>query len=309
MKTNPLVSVVIPVYNTADYLETCIETIIRQTYRNIEIILIDDGSIDNSAQFCDSYLMLDSRISVFHGRNKGLSAARNLGIQLSKGEYICFVDSDDFLSEFMIETLFRTIGKCDMAMCDRVKYFAEDDPVENKKIEHINDIKIMVFDGSAFLSKIYEAPKFIAAWGKLYKRELFDEIRFMEGYIFEDEDAVPQLIHKSKQVCLIEIPLYYYRQRPESIMSAKFSIKNLDIIPICEKRISLFFEWAVPKELYETAVKDYYRHLLTLKKQTKQNGFKESYRLVCKKIKEWSKYGVSFCLIEKIDFLFSEIRT
>lgn len=285
-----LISVIIPVYNVKDYLQACIDSVRSQTYTNLEIILVDDGSTDESGAMCDRYATEDGRVRVIHKTNGGQSSARNMGIDAASGKWLTFVDSDDLIAPDMVESLFTAIGDCDIVMCDRQK-FTDVFTMEEKNGEAVQ------YSNLEFLNKIYEAPKFIAIWGKLYKCELFREFRFREGIIYEDEDALPQLIYAARRITHLQEEKYYYRVRPGSTMHSTFSKKQLDVIGVCEHRIELFSRWGL-EQLRRQAVKDYYSHLKRLKRQTKQQGMAVEHALVTQKLREWKDYGVRLSLPE-----------
>lgn len=216
-----LISVIVPVYNVQKYLEKCIESILSQTYKNIEIILIDDGSTDNSGKICDECVERDSRIRVIHQKNKGLSAARNRGIECSKGKYIVFIDSDDYIHNRMIEILYQAIieNHAELAICD-FKYVYEYNKDEK---EIVSPIQNEVLNNNEVIEKLFEknAWYYIVAWNKLYKKELWDNIRFPVGYIHEDEAVIHHILIKCKKVVTVKQKLYYYRQIINSITHTK----------------------------------------------------------------------------------------
>lgn len=286
-----LISVIIPVYNVQDYLPACLECVCAQTYENLEIILVDDGATDGSGAICDTWAQKDPRIRVIHKANGGLSTARNAGINIARGRWITFVDSDDLIAWDMVEGLQRVIGEADIAMCDRQKFTDAPVPAQDSGLER--------YSGLDFLNKIYEAPRFIAAWGKLYKRELFQRLRFREGILHEDEDLLPQLIYEAKEIVYLRQEKYFYRVRPSSIMTSEFNKKRLDIIGVCKRRIDLFTQWGLT-ELRKKAVKDYYQHLKNLERQTAGTGWEEEHRLVQNELAQWPDYGVRFSLLEKL---------
>ena len=192
------ISIIVPIYNVEKYLEKCIKSILSQTYKNLEIILVDDGSPDKCGMICDKYKEIDDRIIVIHQENKGLSGARNTGLKNANGKYVCFIDSDDYINEHMIETLYENLIKTgsDISICDffQVK---ENENIKIKKIE--NAVKIM--NKQECLKKLlYHKYKLdIVTWNKLYKQELFNNIEFPEGKIYEDFATIPFLIDNQKQ--------------------------------------------------------------------------------------------------------------
>ena len=203
----PLVSVIVPVYNVEDYLEQCLNSICAQTLSRIEIIVIDDGSIDNSGQICDVFAMKDPRIKVIHKKNEGLSAARNDGIALARAEYIMFVDSDDWVEpEF-----------CEMPFCIAEENGAEIVAFGIHKISREGrTTRQIVFSTEGFISKEDALTKYwpfvgVMAWNKMYRRDLFNDIQYPVGHLSEDTATTHRVIYKAQSIFLLDRPLYYYR--------------------------------------------------------------------------------------------------
>jgi len=233
---NKLVSVIIPIYKVEPYLIRCLDSILNQTYKNIEIILVDDGSPDNCPQICDEYAAKDNRIIVIHQENGGLSAARNTGLDIAKGEYISFVDSDDWVHLQYIEVLLTSALKenADIIIGNHIR-------VNNSLIQHedkyLNIKSYRSLDALNIL--IYKAPdSFVVSWSKLYKKELFNNVRFPLKQIHEDEFTTYQLFFYSKKISYTSKTLYYYFQRPDSIMGQKVSFDNT----LYQEQQALFFE-------------------------------------------------------------------
>lgn len=232
MSTTPLISVIVPVYNVEKYITRCVESIACQTYSNLEIILVDDGSPDGSGKICDDFAERDSRIKVIHKSNGGLSSARNAGIDASTGQLIAFVDGDDYVSRKMYETLYNALAEngADMSICN-CEFVDED----GKTIDGKNsEIKSEVLDKAQALERLnpllYPYWKYVTAWNKLYKRELFGEIRYPDGKIHEDEFIIHRIIDRCSCVAVTEEPLYKYVQRGGSIMSDKPGDKHVDAV-------------------------------------------------------------------------------
>ena len=238
---NELISIVVPVYN----VDKCIESIINQSYSNLEIILVDDGSKDSSGIMCDSYILKDKRIKVIHKENGGLSDARNVGIDKAKGEYIVFIDSDDWIDEKMIEILYNIIKKnnSDISICDY--FLAYNEEIQTQK----EDIEIINLSNIEALKKIYDKDLgvcMIVAWNKLYKRNLFkDDIRYPYGKIHEDEFTTYKLLYKAEKISYTKQKMYYYRQRENSITSS-FNKKRLDCLEAFDERVK-YMKYIVEK--------------------------------------------------------------
>lgn len=227
----PKISVIVPIYNVEKYLVHCIESIINQTYKNLEIILVDDGSLDNCPTICDEFAKKDSRIIVIHKKNGGLSDARNAGLDIATGEYIGFVDSDDYISTDMYRILFNRLSEkdADMAICN---YLCVDEDYE--LLRGKNDV-LPIDDEYIDADKFVEGYTgkygwyYVVAWNKLYKRKLFENLRYPIGKKHEDAFLIHRIVYKSRTIACIKAGLYYYVQRPGSIMAEKFSVKSMDI--------------------------------------------------------------------------------
>ncbi len=228
-----LISIVVPVYNVEKYLDQCIESIVNQTYKNLEIILVDDGSKDSSGKKCNQWSEKDKRIKVIHKENGGLSDARNVGIDCAKGEYITFIDSDDFIACEYIETLYKGIAEmdCDISICNPYYYYEE----AKEKIIKRYEIKKEYIIGSALdmtIELMYQKKFDTSAWGKLYKTQLFkkNNIHYPKGKLYEDIATTYKVFLKAEKIIFINKNLYYYRQRSNSIMGSDFNIKEMDYI-------------------------------------------------------------------------------
>lgn len=217
----PQISLIIPVYKVERQLNRCIQSIVNQTYSNLQIILVDDGSPDCCPQLCDEWSEHDSRIRVIHQKNAGLSAARNAGIDVACGEYIAFVDSDDFVEPDYIEVLYETLtsANADFSCCG---LFNENEQLEplSEQVEMDND----VFDTSVMISDpMFYKWQYVVAWNKLYKREIWDTLRYPVGRVHEDEFVYHQLLLKSTKVACTSEKLYHYVRRADSIMGEESS--------------------------------------------------------------------------------------
>lgn len=232
-----LISIVVPVYNVENYLDTCITSILDQTYSNIEIVLVDDGSTDNSGKICDYYAVMDERVKTIHTKNGGLSDARNKGISQAKGEYIMFIDSDDVVNVNFVEYLYNLL-KCnsaDIAICDPVHCYPGKEinfePEKLKKIYKPED---------AIVEMLYQKTFLVAAWGKLYRKEYFNDILFPYGMLYEDSAIMYRIFDKTKKIVYGNAKLYGYMHREGSITTKKFSKKDFDILIICEQITKYF---------------------------------------------------------------------
>lgn len=270
-----IVSIIVPIYKVEPYIRQCINSILNQTYKNLEIILVDDGSPDDCGMICDEYAQKDTRIKVIHKENGGLSSARNAGLEVAKGDFIAFIDSDDYVSENFIKILYDLCIKnnADIAECDFIKF--EIEPEELLKKE-----KIEKFTALEMQERIYsnDYVRTIVVWNKLYRREVYKDLRFPDGKINEDEFTTYKAFDKcNKGIVTTNQELYYYRYNENSIMGRKFNAKRLDALDAFEERKEYYREKAYT-ELYEKTVEKY------------QNILKTYYLLTKKYIKSSNKY-------------------
>ena len=302
-----MISVIVPVYNVERYIRQCVESILEQTYADLEIILVDDGSTDGSGSICDEYKLKDNRVVVIHKCNGGLSEARNAGLDIARGEYIGFVDSDDYIEPDMYEVLYKNCERyaADLAAARFVKFNTQGE-VRKNFTENIE-----VFSREEMLrlfivgDRRYEIT--MSVWDRLYKRELISDLRFPVGKCYEDIVFSTKVIEKSKINVYIDRALYHYRLREDSISGEDFNDYNraplriiTDLIPELERRI-LFLDEKGEKELadecrYHGIVNlfnyltlchwDSYPDVVLLNKIS----------IYCEQVKlDWKK-GVKFCL-------------
>ena len=237
-KNLPLISIIVPCYNVADYLECCVESLVAQTYGNTEILLIDDGSTDSTDEIAKKFSDKYENVFYYYKENGGLSSARNSGIALSKGEYIAFVDSDDWVDPDFISKLYDAIleGCADIAVCG---YHKEENDQDNVTFDE--NMVLSAHSAMKILGDIYpkENVLLVVAWNKLYKKSLFDDVRFCEGRIHEDECTAHRIIGESQSVSVITDSLYHYRIREGSITAAgnRQSIKHLDYLFAMKDRL------------------------------------------------------------------------
>jgi len=260
----PALSIIVPVYKVEPYLRKCIDSILAQTFTDFELILVDDGSPDNCPAICEEYAERDSRIIVIHKENGGQASARNRGLDIAKGDYIGFVDSDDWIHPQMYEIMIDVLKeKCvDIVKCDCIR-------TTQLNIE-INDISKTSIDDSIITlnryiyveTNFYKYRGFISSmlWDKIYKRNIFENIRLPEGHIFEDAFILPDTLDKTQSIAVINIALYFYFQRDESTMHTEYSItklleRDLVFLHYCE-----FFRHIKNREQYLIALNEYFIH-------------------------------------------------
>lgn len=225
----PLISVVVPVYGVEKYLPKCVDSILNQTYQNLEIILVDDGSPDNCGRICDSYAEKDSRIRVIHQKNGGLSAARNAGVAVAKGEYISFIDSDDYISPNMYTRMYDAIRENGAQLCICAMRWVHEDGSVFAGMEQ-GAIRDEVLTKVAAFQKLHgkNGANYVTAVNKLYHRSLFDNVTFPVGRIHEDEFTVHLFMAQCEKVVCIGEELYFYVQRAGSITNSRYTIRKLD---------------------------------------------------------------------------------
>lgn len=306
-----LVSVIVPVYNVETFLDHCIESIVGQTYSNIEIILVDDGSTDSSGMRCEQWKEKDSRVVVCHQENQGLSAARNTGIDIAKGDYLCFIDSDDFVTNNYIESFVKEleVTGADFVLCDIISSKLADSAME------IDENKILTPEDCRYwltnpISREYVLM--VVAWNKLYKRSLFESYRFPEGKLHEDEFMINYMIYHVSKAAYISNANYIYRNNENSITGKDNAnnIKHLNGIEAYEERLnialkhndsdfaSITLKWSLLKlahfykdgndKMKQNAMEmfvrlyDNYHEILTKKQQAKYKMFKSTPGIFCK---------------------------
>ena len=233
-----MISVIVPVYNVEKYLEECLESIKRQTYTDIEVILVNDGSTDRSKEICERYCEKDSRFKLVNQENKGLSGARNRGMLESKGEFISFVDSDDVLKEDMLDQLMKQMTSEDIDIVE-CWYTNEKQELELSIPKNVKTI----FQGDskeALVSLCKDNIVRLNAVAKLFRRQVIVNFPFLEGLFYEDVYGGIGILKHIRKMVKINYIGYYYRVRQGSIMNREFNIKNLDLFTICDKLEQLY---------------------------------------------------------------------
>lgn len=237
----PLVSIVVPIYKVEPYIYKCVDSLLRQKYSNIEIILVDDDSPDNCPRICDDYASKDTRVKVIHKKNGGLSDARNSGLETAAGEYVAFVDGDDYVSSKYIQSLYdaATQNNADISCCSYLKIYDKRSvrPPKREKLESYTNLEAIrdIFTVNSLCE--------VMTWNKLYKRSLFidNKIRFPVGKIHEDNFTTYKIFYHAAKVVFIDEPLYHYVQRSDSIMGRNFNSSRFDIFEMF-KEAELFFD-------------------------------------------------------------------
>ncbi len=251
-----LISLIIPVYKVEKYLEKCIQSVINQTYENLQIILVDDGSPDNCGKICDEYAKKDHRIEVIHKSNGGLSDARNKGLEIAKGEYIGFVDSDDYIEADMYEVLYNLLKQynADVSICNF--YTVSQGKISIKNADNgINEYNRIEILKEILLDKNIQSY----AWNKLYKKELFDEIKYPIGKKYEDIGTTFYLLEKCNKVVVTGKSEYYYINRQDSIVNNVTESTITDYIELIIQRYDYIEENIKELSSYN---KDYLKRIL-----------------------------------------------
>lgn len=224
-----LITIVVPVYNVEKFLPKCVENIIGQSYKNLEIILVDDGSTDSCPLLCDKFQKDDERVKVIHKKNGGLSDARNKGIESATGKYLTVIDSDDYVSSDFIEYLYKLLetNSADISVCQRMNVSEE-----GKRLGSPKTVQDLVINGNNNCMKAFFTNEAIdtVAWGKLYKTELFNDVKYPYGKYHEDVYTTYLLISKCNKIAIGSEAKYYYRQRSTSISKSSFQVKHLDAV-------------------------------------------------------------------------------
>ncbi|WP_279155107.1 glycosyltransferase family 2 protein [Thomasclavelia cocleata] len=273
------ISVVVPVYKVEKYIDRCITSILNQTYNDFELVLVDDGSPDNCGKICDEYAKKDTRIHVIHQENRGLSAARNAGIDWSfknsNSQWITFIDSDDWIDTRFLEELYNAAVQLNVniSTCNHVR--AE---------EQIEVLKKSFLYEKYSVEEFYVMQRVVAtvAWGKLYKKDCFSEIRYPVGKLHEDEFTTYLVLFNFNQIAFINEPLYFYFINYEGIMKSQWNIKRLDVIEAFEAQLA-FFKQNGYNKAYKKVINEYLYIISYSLNNMKQNKIKwiikEKYRI------------------------------
>lgn len=304
-------SIIVPVYNVENYIRKCIKSIINQTLKDIEIIVVNDGSTDSSIEKIVDLIEKNNNIKILNKKNGGLSSARNEGLKIAKGEYVAFVDSDDWIAKDMYEKLYNLAceNNADIVQCDYINAYSEDDYIKVDNKEYINK-----YTGEQVLHHLYDERfiKTVVVWNKIYRRNLFDNISFPEGKLHEDEFTTYKLIHKSKNIINTSLAMYFYRQREGSIMTSKFNVQKLDAIEAWRERKIYFKLNGLDDLVYKTEsllcgnLKIYYTKIFNSDVDNKsiilkslRNEMKKNYLSFIKNkyIKFRGKMSLTMCII------------
>lgn len=234
-KKQPKVSIIVPVFNVESYLEKCINSILLQIYQNIQIILVNDGSTDSSGKMCDDFALAHKNIKVVHTKNQGLSAARNTGLSFADGEFVCFVDSDDWIEPNMIEVLVEIAENgSNISICSFFEDY--DDSTTTILLPNQTISSEQAFERFADDNGF----AWVVAWNKLFKRELFKDVEFPVGKIHEDQFVIHRLFGKAKTISTTSTPLYHHINRADNISNGSKISRHFDDIDAVFERVAYF---------------------------------------------------------------------
>lgn len=272
-----MISVIVPIYLVEKYIDKCINSILKQTYSNLEIILVDDGSPDACPQICENYKQIDNRIRVVHRNNGGLSAARNSGLDIAKGQYISFIDSDDYIFPSMFEKMVNAIesSSSDLCICG-IEPIYEGEFRGRIEVGQIENKEYSREDFFYLINKWY----YVTTVNKLYKAEIFSEIRFPVGRIHEDEFTIHHIVAKCSKIVTIPDIGYAYVQRANSIMNSKISTRHLDLIYALIDRYYFFRQTKRKKLAHQTSINAYGYMMHNLNQMDIGNNLKEIKRCI-----------------------------
>lgn len=311
------VSIIIPVYNVENYLKRCLNSVINQTYKNIELLLIDDGSTDRSGIICDEYNERYSFfVNVIHKTNGGLSDARNVGIKEATGDYIMFVDSDDFINEKMVEILVNCVNKtnANIVACDFEKVTSDNEilPIYNEKSKVISgrDLIKQIFTGEE------KNISFISVCKLIEKKILIDnDIYFPVGRYYEDTFTTHKILLEASKVVVLKQKLYYYRTREGSITMSAYNRKKVKDAILADKEVIITFEKKSDYEMLVLAFKNYCRSQILYYRNIMKSGYNKnllgkvylSYKNIWKKYNKRCKLQLKYKIIYKLFIIFPDI--
>ena len=237
------ISIIVPIYNMEDYLEKCIKSILAQTYTNFELLLIDDGSTDNCGQISDKYAEIDKRIRVYHELNRGVCEARNIGLSKVKGNYICFIDPDDYVREDYLEQLYVTItqNNTKVAVCNFINFNDGEEEPDNKICEAQSDSYVIV-NGIEQYIESRDSEKYACLWNKIYHKSVWHGLSFPAGKMFDDAYVYYKILDKESRIAFTDSVLYFRRWNDSSITHQKYSAKYWDKIDCRMGQVQYFHD-------------------------------------------------------------------
>lgn len=300
------ISIVIPVYKTEAYMEQCLSSVQRQTYENLEVLMIDDGSPDGAAKICQSYVDGDSRFHLIRQENQGLGMAKNTGVSHATGKYVCFVDSDDWIHEDYIRILYKNLiqYKADLSMCGYVKYADGTEP----KGKHTGGVRLlekqeMLVDLST-AGAGSKGERIVVSWNKMIATKLMKEIKF-PAYLHEDEFVIGDYLLKTSRIVYTDAQLYYYRQRTGSIMRQKADWRHCQVIYAIGRRLEQFADPAY-EALWPQMLEAYFENAILWQYilDTKETREKSKKIILPHARMMWRKYHKLLPIRQQLRYLF-----
>lgn len=297
------ISIIVPVYNVEKYIKRCVDSLLEQTYSDIEIILVDDGAKDNSGSLCDDLAKNDDRIKVFHKENGGLSSARNYGIEKATGDYVCFVDSDDYVSPDYCRKMIEVSQSenADIVVCNYIRFSGE------RCTESIDSTDAyQVFNRVDALKNLYalDGERYTLAWNKLYKRSVIADIRYPESLINEDEFTTYKFLLNADKIVTMDDVLYFYFKNDNSITTNAKYLENLDVFKALEERRGILEKRSDMSEVLKLHDKTYLNRIIFRNRdliKINKNMYKDllgKYRGYYSKVKGHVKgvgYAIYYC--------------
>ena len=280
------ISVIVPVYNVEKYLHRCVDSLLAQSYTNIEIILINDGSVDRSGEICDEYAQREPRVKVMHQEYNGVADARNKGVAMATGDYIIFLDGDDEADKEYVGKLYKTLKEndLDIAQCCLLR-IRNGQPINKLEVKD----GVRIFNGMEMQMKTFDRDRYFCnvVCGKLFKKELFEGLSFPYGRINEDESMIYLLTFKSSRVGIIDDYLYYYHYNGDSITEKKYNIHRLDAFYMLEEKFAFYKEHGLEDFANKTA--NEYFSQMSIVFCHKKEEIADDYNTIKKKAKELYK--------------------
>lgn len=280
MKDCPQVTVIVPVYNGEKFIAECIDSILSQNFGSLEIVIVDDGSNDRTSEILAEYNTLHASLKVFHQENRGLSTARNKGIELSHGQRLVFVDADDILLPDAIKQMSSAINETDADICQgKITRKPPELYIKNNDVRKRPYRIRSITSETAILEMFYQHPEKLigGVCGKMYDRQLFDDLKFIEGMAFEDMAILPLLYHSARKIINIDKTVYYYRENPDSFLN-KWSPARLDIFKAIDSlkgRDFISDDKAIVKALHDRELSAAFNSLILLDKYSVDNPYKK----------------------------------
>lgn len=301
-----MVSVIVSVYNLKRYIERCVESLRKQTFSNLEILLVDDGSTDGSAEICDKYAKQDTRIKVIHQPNKGVSAARNCGLDNAKGDYVMFVDGDDYVEPEYVKRLYEEMitADTDMVLCNYYYRDDEGEVINRENYTYVAEMRPFQNIQALYLFEDQQYGTFFdVLWNRIFRKSLFDGIRFPEGIsLVEDISVLSELYYRAKRVSVIGDKLYNYIYRQNSLSNGTFDKEEEYRLrkPMMEERLEKYIAWDIKELILLHSIHLYALIFRYTEGRDKQLGeIQKEYRKQYRR----GNYKVSVSLSRRIKFL------